>query len=65
MSTREALFAVRTLIQRRYRNIKKDMYAYTIDYHEASDFMNDEKLIEILKRIPIDKNDLLIISQLY
>lgn len=41
------------------------MYAYTIDYHEASDFMNDEKLIEILKRIPIDKNDLLIISQLY
>lgn len=64
MSTREAVFAARTLTWRcRYMNV--NVYACVIDYHKDFDCVNHNKLINILKNMPIDKNDLRIISHLY
>ena len=64
MGTREALFAVRTMVQR-CRDMNVDVYACAIDYRKAFDCVRHEKLMEILKEVPVDRNDLRIIRHLY
>lgn len=56
MSTREALLAVCTLLQR-CRAMNLDVYAGVIDYQKTLDYVKHKKLIGIFISLEIDKRD--------
>lgn len=64
VGTREALFSLNVLTQR-CRDMNVDVYACFIDYRKAFDCVKHEKMVEILKTIGLDNEDLRIITELY
>ena len=62
--TRDALFAVKVLVQR-CRDVNKDVYLLFIDYEKAFDRVQHDKLLEILKRTGLDDRDIRIVANLY
>lgn len=64
VGTREALFSINVLLQR-CRDMNVDVHACFIDYRKAFDTVRHGKMVEILKKIGIDKRDVRIIVELY
>ena len=62
--TREAIFSLK-IISEKYIEMGKNIYACFIDYSKAFDTVNHEKLIECLKKVDIDENDIALLSNLY
>lgn len=64
LGTRDALVAVQVLVQRCI-DVKVDVHMCFIDFEKAFDNVNHAKLINILKSIGIDGNDIKFIENLY
>ena len=62
--TREGIFHLKMIVEK-YIETQKDIYACFIDYSEAFDTVNHEKLIECLKTTDIDQSDIALIANLY
>lgn len=56
IGTREALFFLHVLTVA-CRNMDVDMYVYFVNFQRASDYVNHQKMIEILKITDIDNKD--------
>lgn len=64
LGTREALFAMQTLLQRCWE-VKRPVYICFIDYEKAFDRVQHNKLIDALMSLGIDEKDLRLITNLY
>ena len=62
--TREAIFNLKILVER-HLEVQKDVFACFIDYSKAFDSVIHEKLLETLKTIDVDDNDIALIAKLY
>ena len=62
--TREATMGL-TLIAERYLEVRKKLYVCFVDYKKAFDRIKHEHLIEILKNIGLDGDDISIIRNMY
>lgn len=64
LDIREALFSLNVLIQRTH-DVNCNVFACFINFEEAFDRVNHEKLIETLHQSGLDCRDIRIISNLY
>ena len=62
--TREGIFNLR-LITEKYLEKQKDIYACFIDYSKAFDKVKHQELLQCLKTIDIEENDIALIANLY
>ena len=62
--TREGIFNLR-IINERYCESNKEVYFCFVDYENAFDRVNHEKLIECMKDIRLDGRDVRLIEYLY
>ena len=62
--TREALFAIRVLVQN-CRDVQKDVFLCFVDYEKAFDKVQHQKLIQVLRTTDVDEKDIRCIQSLY
>jgi len=63
VGAQEALFSLNVLTER-CRDMNVNVYTCFLDYKKAFDCVKHDKLIEILQATGIDKEEIIIISQL-